>query len=341
MEKFKVAITKYRRPTKSLRRTVDLSGVFDSLKGDEKVFLKPNIVYWSTIPDFPKWGVITTSRIIEDTIITLKERGISDITVGEGIGTADPKDFKTAYHAFETLGYNKFKQKYGIKVINIFERPFEKVDIGDGLTLNYNNDFLHSDFIISLPVLKTHAQARVSLGIKNLKGLIDINSRKKCHSADTEKDLNFYIARLTKDLPPTAVIIDGIYTNERGPGFDGRMRRSNILVASSDVYSADKVGAKILGYEPSEIPHLTYYAKNHNRPMDFSDVEIVGKTIESVQAYHEYKFPYNEDGSNPIAFEKQGIKGISYRQYDNTTCTYCSIFTSLIPIAISYVWNAS
>lgn len=339
MEKSKVAIIKYRKPTKSVKKAVELSGALDALKGDENVFLKPNIVFWSRIPDYPKWGVITTSRVVEDTIILLKERGISDITIGEGVVTADPKDFKIAYHAFETLGYNKFKKKYGIKVINVFDRPFEKVDIGDGITLNYNNDSLHSDFIISLPVLKTHSQARVSLGIKNLKGLIDINSRKKSHSAETEKDLDFHLARLTKNLPPTAVIIDGIFTNERGPGLDGRMRRSNILIASSNIFSADKVGAKILGYEPSVVPHLTHYAKNNNKPIDLSDIEIVGKTIENVQAYHEYKFPYNKDGSNPIALDKQGIKGISYRQYDNTTCTYCSIITSLIPLAITYAWN--
>ncbi|MFX0042508.1 MAG: DUF362 domain-containing protein [Candidatus Hodarchaeota archaeon] len=339
MNKYRVSIVKYRKKIKSVQRAIELSDAFQSLSGNERIFLKPNIVYWSTIPDFPKYGVVTTSRVVEDTIIALKERGISDITIGEGIVTSDPKDFEIAHHAFETLGYNRFKQKYGIKVINIMEQPFEKAEIGDGTTLNYNSDFLHSDFIVSLPVLKTHSQARVSLGIKNLKGLIDINSRKKCHSADNEKDLDFHLARLTKNLPPTAVIIDGIYTNERGPGFDGRMRRSNILIASSDIFSADKVGAKILGHDPANVPYLTYYADINKRPIDFSDVEIVGKNIESVQVYHEYKFPYNEDGSNPIAFEKQGIKGISYRQYDNTTCTYCSIITSLIPVALSYAWN--
>ncbi|MFX1409488.1 MAG: DUF362 domain-containing protein [Promethearchaeota archaeon] len=339
MNKHLVSIVKYRKKIKSVQRAIDLSDTFQNLSGNEKVFLKPNIVYWSTVPDYPKYGVVTTSRIVEDTIIALKERGINHITVGEGVVTSDPNDFKVAHHAFETLGYNRFKQKYGIKVINIMEQPFEKVDIGNGITLNYNSDCLNSDLIVSLPVLKTHSQACVSLGIKNLKGLIDINSRKKCHSADTEKDLDFYLARLTKKLPPTATVIDGIYTNERGPGYDGKMRRSNLLVASSDIFSADKVGAKILGYNPSDVPYFGYYAEINNRSIDFSDIEIVGKSIESVQTFHEYQFPYNKNGSNPIAFDKQGIKGISYRQYDNTICTYCSLISSLIPVAISYAWN--
>ncbi len=339
MNKFRVAIARYRKKTKSLKKAIELAGTFNGLSGTEKVFLKPNIVYWSTAPDFLKYGVITTSRIVEDTIIILKEYGIKDITIGEGIVTSNPKDVASAKHAFEYLGYNKFKKRYGIKVINIMERPFEKVQISEGITLNYNIDSLHSDLIISLPVLKTHAQARVSLSIKNLKGLIDIASRKKCHSADTERDLDFFLSRLPKNLPPTVAIIDGIYTNERGPGYDGKMRRSNILITSTDLFSADKVGAEILGYNPLDVPYFVHFSENNNRPLDFSDVDIVGKTIKSVKNYHDYKFPYSDDGLRPIAFDKQGIKGVSFREYDNTTCTYCSIITGIIPLAISYAWE--
>jgi len=50
------------------------------------------------------------------------------------------------------------------------------------------------------------------------------------------------IARLANKLPPSFTLLDGIYTAERGPYFDGRLRRSNILIASSDIFSADKVG---------------------------------------------------------------------------------------------------
>ena len=121
MNKHRVSIVKYRKKIKSVQRAIDLSDAFENLSGNERVFLKPNIVFWSTAPDYPKYGVVTTSRVVEDTIIALKERGISDITIGEGIVTSDPKDFKIAHHAFETLGYNRFKQKYGIKVINIME----------------------------------------------------------------------------------------------------------------------------------------------------------------------------------------------------------------------------
>ena len=341
MEKHRVAIGRYRKKTKSLRRVVELSGAFDNLKGDEKIFLKPNIVFWSPIPDYPPYGVVTTSRIMEDTIILLKERGIKDITIGEGTVTMHPKDFKTTQHAFETLGYNRFKKKYGINLVNVLERPFKKLDLGDDIDLNFNCDALNSDLIVSVAVLKTHSQAKVSLSLKNLKGLIDIPSRKKCHTPDAENDLDFYLYHLPKKLPPIISIIDGIYTNELGPGYDGNMRRSNILISSSDMFSADKVGAMVLGYDPSNVSYLSYYAQENNRPIDLSDVEVVGKTIESVRDPHRYQFPYTDDHTLPIALSKQGVKGLSYHQYDNTTCTYCSILTGLLPIAITYAWNSS
>jgi len=283
--------------------------------------------------------VITTSRVVEDMVVLLKERGIDDITIGEGMVTNIPKDRETPAHAFETLGYNVLKKRYGIKYINVHERPFNTVDCGAGVVLNFNTDILHSDFVVNLPVLKTHNQTKVSLGIKNLKGTIDINSRKKSHSADPKKDLNYHIARLTNKMPPMFILLDGIYTLERGPGYDGKVRRSNILVASSDVLSADIVGAKVLGYEPSDIPHLVHAAKDRQRPLDLSDIELAGERIEDVSSFHEYDVPYVKSNTLRRTLAKMGIKGLSYPKYDLSMCTYCSALNGVILFAIAQAWN--
>lgn len=339
MEKRIVSIVRYEKPLESVRRAVELSHGFGQLSQQAKVFIKPNIVFWTRTTPFPKWGVITTSRVVEDMVVLLKEKGVEDITILEGIVTYDPKDRETPAHAFESLGYNSLKSRYGIKTLNVFDRPFKKIDLGVGVELNFNEDILQSDFVVNLPVLKTHAQAIVSLGIKNLKGLIDIPSRKKCHSPQPERDLHYMVARLANKLPPSFTLIDGIYTAERGPFFEGRLRRSNLLIASTDIFSADKVGAKVLGYDPSAIPHLVHAAKDFERPLDFSDVEIVGERIETVASYHEYAFPYTEDGTLPKAFERIGIKGLSFRKYDETICTYCSGLSTITLMAIASAWR--
>jgi len=336
-----VSIVRYEKPLASVRQVVDLCRGLSDLPAQARVFIKPNIVFWTRFVPFPKWGVITTSRVVEDVVILLKERGIEDITIGEGTVTRQPKDFETPAHAFETLGYGALKKRYGVKAINVFERPFKKVDLGDGAVLHYNADFLESDFLINLPVLKTHAQAVVSLGIKNLKGLIDIPSRKKCHNASPGKDLNFYVSRLARPIPPSLTLLDGIYTNERGPGFDGRIHRSNILIASSDVLSADMVGAKVLGYEPSQVPHLEYAARERGRPLDLSDIRVKGETIAKVASHHEYTFPYNETGTLPLPMVQMGIQGLSYKKYDLTMCTYCSGLTRVILMAIAKAWKGT
>ena len=335
----KVAIVRYEKPLESVKKAVDLCGGLDHLPSRAKVFVKPNIVFWTRLTPFPKWGVITTSRVINDVVCLLKERGIDDITIGEGTVVYDPKDFETAAHAFETLGYGTLKSRYGVKSINMFERPFEKVDLGGGVKLAINTDILNSDFVVNVPVMKTHAQTMVSLGIKNIKGTIDINSRKKCHSADPEMDLHYMVSKLANKIPPSFTILDGIYTNERGPSFDGRIRRSNLLVASADVLSADKVGAAILGYQPAQVPHLVYAAKDMNRTSDLSDLEIVGETIENVAMKLEYAFAYTEDGTLPAPMAKMGIKGLTYPKYDLSLCTYCSGITGAVLMAIAFAWK--
>ncbi|GBC63946.1 DUF362 domain-containing protein [Desulfonema ishimotonii] len=334
-----VSVVRYEKPELSVRKAVELSGGLKHLSARTRVFIKPNIVFWTKAAPLPKWGVITTSRIVEDMVILLREHGVADITIGEGMVTMNPKDTETPAHAFQSLGYDVLKKRYGVRYINVFERPFEKVDLGDGVGLNFNADILHSDLVVDLPVLKTHAQTVVSLGIKNLKGTIDIPSRKKCHSADPDRDLNFMVARLADKMPPVFTLIDGIYSNERGPVFDGRPRRSDLLIASTDILSADLVGATVLGHDPAQVPHLVHAAKNRGRTPDLSGIEVVGESVEAVTDPHPYSFPYNEQETLPLPMTKMGITGLDYKKYDLTMCTYCSLYNGAVLGAIAMAWK--
>ncbi len=339
MRKSLVSIVRYQKPVESVRDAVELSHGLDHLPAKSKVFIKPNIVFWTQATNFPKYGVITTSRVVEDMVILLKERGIDDITIGEGTVLRNPKETEIQRHAFETLGYGLLKKRYGVRVLNIWERPFESINLGDGIELKFNVDILNSDFVADLPVLKTHSMTKVSLGIKNLKGMIDIPSRKKCHNTDPVKDLHFIIAKLADKMPPMLTLLDGIYTAERGPHVDGTMHRSDLLIASADVLSADMVGAEVLGYKPKAVPHLVHAANNRQRPLDLSDIEVVGESIESVASLHQYDFTYNEENTLPLPMDAMGIKGLSYYKYDLSLCTYCSGITGMILYAIARAWR--
>ncbi len=334
MTKPTVSIVKYEKPLESVRKAIDLAKGFDDLPANAKIFIKPNLVFWTKECDFPKWGALTTSRVVEDVVILLKEKGIEDITIGEGVVVDDPKDKETPADAFEKLGYNILQEKYGVKVFNIMERPFEKVELTEGLTIKMNSDMLNSDFLIDLPVLKTHAQCVVSLGTKNIKGLLNIASRKKFHSADPEKNLDYNVAQLANKVPPTLVIIDGIYSLERGPSIDGKAHRTNVLIASKDVLSADLVGSNILDIDPKNVPHLVQLAKQKGRPLDLSDIELIGEKIADFASPHEWDYVYAGDNDMPLPYQRAGITGIKYHKYDKTMCTYCSGLNGTLLVAV-------
>lgn len=341
MKKYTTAIVRYEKPFDSVKKAVELCRGLDGLPRGASVFIKPNIVFWTKAVPFPKYGVATTSRIVEDMVVILKELGAGQITIGEGMVLLKAKDRETPAHAFEYLGYGKLKQRYGVNYINIHERPFMEIDLGDEITLNYNTDILESDFLVNLPVLKTHSQTRVSLGIKNIKGVIDIPSRKKCHDAGPKNNLHAMVSRLADPLPPSFTLLDGIYTLERGPGYDGKARRSDLLVASADMLSADLVGASVLGHEPENVSYLAQAAKNGSRPHDLSDIEIVGEKLMDVQSWHLDEHIYNEEGDLPLPMVKMGISGLHYKKYDETMCTYCSGLQWIILMALARAWKGA
>ena len=104
MKKPIVSIVRFDKTPEAVRSAVDLCHGLDHLPSKARVFIKPNIVYWTRATLFPMWGVITTSRVVEDMVILLKERGINDITIGEGGIAYDPKDKETAAHALMSAG---------------------------------------------------------------------------------------------------------------------------------------------------------------------------------------------------------------------------------------------
>ncbi len=338
---FRVGLVRYEKPYASVAAAVESAGGWGSVGPDTRVFIKPNIVCWTSATVFPKWGVITTSRVVEDVVRCLRDAGVGTIRIGEGMVRLDPKDKTLADDAFRALGYETVVRRYGVTLVDVFKRPFRKTAVADGVELSFNVDALDSDLIVDLPVLKTHAQTVVSLGIKNLKGLIDIPSRKRCHSPDPHWNLHRMVAALPKALPPIFTVIDGIFSNERGPAFDGTAHRMEVLTASRDILSADMVGAFLLGYGVRDVPHLVYAAEDAGRPTDLSDIRVVGESPEALRRPHAYGFDYNADGSLPEAMAKMGIRGVHYRKYDDTLCTYCSFMNGLVLTAIARAWQGT
>ena len=337
----KASIVTYETPEASVEKAIALSGTLDRLREGDTVFIKPNIVFWSRVAEMPPWGVITTTRGVADVVKALRERGAGKIIIAEGTITTDPTDKQTIADAFEKLGYNALKKQYDLVVKDIFDCRFQPVDLGDDVVLNVAEDLLEADLVVNLPVLKTHALTRVSLGMKNLKGCIDKKGRKIYHSPNLAVDLETHVAKLSTVVDNCCTVIDGIYTLEKGPGFTGNARRSNLLIASNDMTAADIVGAAALGFDPADIKHLALRCEQEGIAPSVSSVEIVGEPLDAVARPHAWDFPYNADNTLPANMQKRGVEGLSFPKYDHSMCTYCSAVVGLLQFAIGNAYKGT
>jgi uncharacterized protein (DUF362 family) len=329
-----VAITKYKEGGESLKKAVLLVDGLQGFSDASKVVIKPNLVEWPEGTDFPKYGVITTARLIEELVILLKEYGVRHISLVEGPANGIFNQIASG------MGLDLLAKRYSVNLVDVFEDRFDRVTTGD-VTLSINKTVLDADHVIDMPVMKTHSQTMVSLGIKNLKGVLDLASRKRCHSANPGSDLNHHLVKLSEMLRPSLTIIDGIYTLERGPYCSGDAYRNDVIVASKDLVSADKVGAAILGIPPQMVSHIAFAAENRGRPTDLSDINILGNTpLAAVSKVHKWEWGWNKTGDMPKLLALAGVKGITWRKVDETICTYCAAFLpAYIGIGIFFAKN--
>jgi len=135
-----------------------------------------------------------------------------------------------------------------------------------------------ADAFISVPVLKTHDQTEVTLGMKNMKGLISDAHKKDFHRYGVIEG----VVDLLTVFKPVLTVIDGTVGQEGlGPIF-GNPVPMGLIIASTDIVAADAVGGKIVGYEPREVPITVSANARGLGEMDLSKIEIRGVPIADV-----------------------------------------------------------
>lgn len=325
-----VGLVKFADERANVGRAIELCDGFKELTASKRVLLKPNLVMWDEVLPYPKYGVITTAVVVEEVVRLLKEFGCSDITIAEA-ATEDKDINSSTVAAYRGLGYPALEKRYGVKLLDLNEGPYEKVDF-DGFSLNMAVPALEADFLIDLPVLKTHNSTKVSLGFKNLKGCLARRSKTFCHHR--EIPLDHFVHQIGEKLAPALTLIDGIYALDRGPAVNGTAHRADLLIASRDMFAADVVGTMLLGMKPAEIGHLAAYARKHNLPLDGSNIEVKGENISDHKMQLKWDWGWLEDNSGPTAFGRMGIEGIYYPKYDDTICSGCAFLNNMVLILL-------
>jgi len=259
-----VSLVKYEKSPDSLREGIELCDGLSGLRPGMSALIKPNLVGWDNLFPFAPFGVYTTTRLVEDMIIILKEHGVDRITIGEG-SVEIQKGIGTRA-AYKGLGYEALERKYGVTLVDFNESKSEAFEFHDGHKLHIAKEAIETDFFINFPVLKTHGQTKVSLGLKNLKGCLKVASKKLCHHADL--DLEYCFSFIADFVKPALTIVDGIYALEKGALHYGNAYRKDVIIASTDPLGADLVAAQSIGYAPADIVHFGHYGKRTGRSLD-------------------------------------------------------------------------
>ncbi len=325
-----VALASYRSSPESLNRALELSDAFSDLSPHHHVLIKPNLVAWDDEFPIAPFGVYTTTRLVEDLVILLKDYGCRQISIGEG--SVEIQKGVGTRAAFAGLGYTRLAERYGLKLIDFNESKSKAFVVTEDLKLHIAGEALDQDFFINMPVLKTHGQTRVSLGLKNLKGCLKKKSKKLCHHPDL--DLEYCFSHIADFIKPGLTVIDGLYTLERGALHFGNAYRKDVIIAAKDILGADLLAAQLIGFSGEKIAHFRHYAERRNQSLKLSDYDIQGEDPVAHTKPLKWDWAWTEDNTGPGIFQKMGITGPALPKYDDTLCSGCSPIANMVSILV-------
>lgn len=250
------------------------------LKG-KRVLLKPNLVDCHG----PGEAVFTHPAVLAAAIELFGDLG-ADVIVAEAPGLR--RDTNTLLHL---SGYAEILRRYSIPFVDLNLDSVERMSIPSNLSgLGYlfmPRTVLQSDFIVSLPKLKTHHWVGVTLSLKNMLGIMPGTKygwpKNRFHTVGLEES----ILDINQTIRANFAMIDGVIGMEgNGPLF-GEQRQSGVIILSPDPLAADTVAAKVMGIYPDRVGYLKAASRRAGKgvlPLGRSkNIEIVGATIDSVK----------------------------------------------------------
>ena len=135
--------------------------------------------------------------------------------------------------------------------------------------------------VIHLPTVKTHVFTTITGAMKNAFGGLLFEKRHFCHAVIHETLVDL-LAIQQEIHPGIFAVVDGTFSGS-GPGPRCmEVAERNVILAGSDQVAVDAVSARLMGFDPMEIPFLRLAHERGLGTADLSEVEIVGEDIERV-----------------------------------------------------------
>lgn len=132
-------------------------------------------------------------------------------------------------------------------------------------------DFLEVDKFINVPILKHHGSAGLTIGMKNLYGILG-GERGKLH-----RDMGMGIADLAYGIKPHLTIVDAYRILLRNGPVGGRasdVELKKTIIASSNIFEADVVAANLFGMDPMRLEFIQYGADKKMGNTDISKINL-------------------------------------------------------------------
>lgn len=165
------------------------------------------------------------------------------------------------------IRYN-FKSKL-LKLNEIFPEGFEIPEMFIGKN------------IIHLPTVKTHGHSITTGSIKNAFGGLLKEVRHYCHKYIHEVLVDLMM--IQKEIHPNIfTVMDGTVCGDGAGPRTMIPRIKNYILASFDPVAIDAVSAKMMGFEPLEIPYIRMCHDMGLGVGDIEEIEIVGEDISNV-----------------------------------------------------------
>lgn len=241
----RVGVVKVDDIAADVHRALEFSGgLHHCVKNGDTVLVKPN----ACLP-IEKPGVMTNKEVVREVIKEVKTLGAEPVVGESAIHGTSTKD------ALKISGISRVCEEEDVLLLDFDACEREPVTISYGqktLSTYVAQPVLQCDAVISVPVMKTHAQTGVTLSLKNMKGCFPKNEKKKFHRWHLDRA----IAGINALINPCYAVIDGTTAMEGLGPIAGDPVDMGVVVCSQDLVAADAVASFMMGFTAGEITHI-------------------------------------------------------------------------------------
>jgi uncharacterized protein (DUF362 family) len=272
-----VSIVKTDDITRSVSKAFELVGGLGIEEGDT-VVIKPNAKHQI----IPGYGVVTDPRIVDATIEFVYKYKPSKIKIAEG--ACYPSGAYDTLSAFKSTGITDIAKKWDLELVDLNGWDSVDIDLEEGLVLDWvrvGRSVIEADYIINIPVLKTHRSTLITACLKNIgMGCAVREEKKRIHRLG----LDGGIVDVYSIVKPSFNIVDAIVAlEEDGPNYPpGKPKPMGLVIAGSDGLAVDAVCCSIMRIDPMKVKHLRLANEKGLGNIDLQNIDLVGTGLNDV-----------------------------------------------------------